>query len=39
VTGDHSPHGFWSSNVPLPREPEEITDFRDIILELVGVVR
>ncbi len=39
VTGDHSPHGFWSSNVPLPREPKEITDFRDIILELVGVVR
>ena len=32
---EHSEHGFWSCNKSLPRPPENILDFHDIILQLL----
>ncbi len=31
----HSDYGFWSSNVPLPREPKTVLDFKSIVLDLL----
>ncbi len=31
----HSDYGFWSSNFPLPRKPETVLDFKEIILNLL----
>ncbi|WP_228546788.1 alkaline phosphatase family protein [Hyperthermus butylicus] len=32
---EHSPYGYWSLNVEPPRRPEKVTDFHDIVLELL----
>ena len=33
--GRHTPDAHWASTVELPREPESVTDWRDIILGLL----
>ena len=35
VRHEHSEEGFWSCNIPLNPTPKRITDFKDIILNLL----